>query len=192
MYLSTFTCNNKQTLMNRNYLHKDIMSMFEKDRKNENVLFAVSGNRVIVQSDNRPDAQNKNLKLQHSKCCDDIFDSIPENGKIVLFGVLRPTKKARKTRTSSVDVAIRNEEERLNWVRKKLMESGCNIMQVNEINKDVIYMKKPDKNECFERFYSYEMVVQVADKEKFRHAIRTGIGRSKAYGAGLCLVVGRG
>lgn len=195
MIISTFEFNEsvirQGKITNRDFIHKMIMTMYQGNREQENVLYMVMDKKLIVQSNSAPDVSRVAMKLLNSGNCDALKSRI-ENGNVLkLYAVLEPTKKKKSEgKKWSMDVGIQDEEERKLWVKRKMKEAGAAVSAVNELEKTNVSIEKKDGNKRKGVFYGYEILVSVQDKENFFAALKKGIGRSKAYGAGLCLVVG--
>lgn len=184
MYLSTFECKNKRLLGNANLIHKATMMKFSGCRHDENVLFMVMNNNLIVQSNKMPSAAaSDSFRLLHSKNCDDLLSSIKNGDIIRLYGVFEPT-----VRRLGHDYVLNSMIERMDWIDRKV-SNVANVLAKNEKNVEKIYIENMREKNRTTNFYSYDLLIQVTDKENLIHMLKNGIGRSKAYGAGMCLIL---
>lgn len=135
-----------------------------------------------------------------------------ENGMRLLFRLqANPTKRIGKSDTKADErfkpsderkirrrVELRTDEEKIDWLKRKGEDAGFRLTDVR-IKEDVANAAVQSSSKQFGRrgrndkkmtFGSvvFEGVLQVTDAEKFREALRTGIGTGKAYGFGLLSV----
>lgn len=201
MYISTFEFKKAKLLRNRDLVHKLVMLMFDSNRADENVLYMVmdskkdgAGNapiHMIVQSNNQPkNIPNDSLRLLNSKECSSDMDVI-KNGDVVRFyGVFEPQKRNRRMIKNPNSMwLLRTPKERAEWLQKKF-ESVGSLVAINEITKNDVYISKTTGESHHTSFYGYECMLKVTDSEKLKEMLKKGVGRSRSYGAGLCLVLG--
>lgn len=188
MVISTFEF--KKVRQNFDMVHKDILSMFDCNRAYQNVLYMTIGNNLIVQSDNIPKNIPDTLRLMNSKNCDKSLTSI-HNGDIVkIFAMYSPTKKRkREGKKWSANISLKEELNRKIWVKRKYVSAG-DVIVINEISKNKVLVKKNDGNKHDVYIYGYEFLLHVKNANELRNLIKTGVGRSKSYGAGMSLVIG--
>jgi len=72
------------------------------------------------------------------------------------------------------------------WVREKLKTAGVEVIKIEVVDFRSIRVKC-GKGLVFK--VTYDGLLKIADSEKFREAMLTGIGRKKAYGCGLITVM---
>lgn len=201
MYISTFEFKKVRLLRNMDLVHKLVMLMFNGNRADENVLYMImdskkdaTGNapvHMIVQSNNQPkNIPNDSLKLLNSRECSHMMDII-KNGDIVRFyGVFEPQRKNRaEIKKPNGMWMLKTPGERAEWLQKKFASAG-NLMAINEVAKTNIYVSKASGESHHTSFYGYECMLNVTDSEKLKEMLKNGVGRSRPYGAGLCLVLG--
>ena len=199
MYISTFKFNKLRLLRNMDDIHKLIMKMFEGNRFEENVLYTVMDSRTksfsnnfvnfIVQSDKKPQNIPKGFDLLNSKKCDDRIDSI-KNGNIVrIYGTIEPTKRDRNQQLNKNSrQLLKLPEERKKWLQKRFSSAG-ELIAVNEVGKTNVSVIKKTGDAHKSSFFSYECLLYVTDKDALKQLLHSGVGRSKAYGAGLFLIL---
>lgn len=200
MYISTFEIKKPAYLLwNMDNLHKTVMKMFDENRAKENVLFMIleeksefsQKNRVrlVIQSDHEPQNIPADLKPLHSKDCTERFSSI-QNGDVVQFyGMFEPSKRSRKTaKNRNTRIAINNPADRVEWLERKFQEAG-NFIWINEKSRQKVYVKKISGDIHESNLYGYECRLHITNAEKFRELVQQGIGRSKAYGGAMCLIL---
>lgn len=83
---------------------------------------------------------------------------------------------------------LRTPRERAGWLQKKFEPAG-NLMAINEVAKTNVYVSKTTGESHHTSFYGYECMLNVTDSEKLTEMLKNGVGRSRPYGAGLCLVL---
>lgn len=201
MYISTFEFKKAKLLRNRDLVHKLVMLMFDGNRADENVLYMVMDSKkdgvenapihMIVQSNNQPkNIPNDSLRLLNSKECSNGIDAIKNGDVVRLYGVFEPQKRNRKMIKNPNGMwLLRTPKERVEWLQKKF-ESAGNLVAINEITKSNVYISKTTGESHHTSFYGYECLIKVADSEKLKEMLKNGVGRSRSYGAGLCLVLG--
>ena len=200
MYISTFEIKNPAYLLwNMDTLHKAVMKMFIGNRSEENVLFMIleernefsQKNRVcmVMQSDHKPQNIPNDLKLLHSKDCTERFLSI-QNGDVVQFyGIFEPSKRNRKTSENrNTRISINNPTARMEWLKRKFQKAG-DFIHINEKSRQKIYVKKISGDIHESNLYGYECRLSITNADEFRELVQQGIGRSKAYGGALCLIL---
>lgn len=200
MYISTFEFKKVRLLRNADLVHKMVMLMFDGNRADENVLYMImdskkesTGNapvHMIVQSNNQPkNIPTDSLKLLNSKECSNEMNII-KNGDVVRFyGMFEPQKRNRKmVKNPNGMWLLRTQKERAEWLQKKFEPAG-NLMAINEVTKTDVYISKTTGESHHTSFYGYECMMSVTNSEKFKEMLKNGIGRSRSYGAGLCLVL---
>lgn len=63
-------------------------------------------------------------------------------------------------------------------------------MAINEISKNVRNVKKDNGNQHTIFTYEYEFLLNVKNSDELKNLIKKGVGRSRAYGAGMSLIMG--
>lgn len=197
MYLSKLIVNlmDRDVLCNFTdsyYWHRNIMSGFpdiksKTPRKDLGILFrkvvAHSGVTVYVQSKVEPDWTDKSWIYKYEyKSIDNMIDSLVD-GKCVSFDLLCTpyyTDTRNKLRSYKED------DKKLNWFITKGKYNGFDVVDITT-------------KLCTEQFTNIGEKVnldatnligrlRITDVEKFRDFYLTGVGREKAYGAGMLLL----
>lgn len=194
MYISTFAFKKIKLLDNMDNLHKLVMQMFKENRSAENVLYAIMDSQsrnvnIIVQSDNKPENIPNELTLLNSKECNSLFDKVHTGTILRIYGIVEPTKRNRRMEQSrNSRCIIKSLHERHDWLKRKFQPAG-NLIAINEVGKNPVFVKKKTGDEHKTSFFRYECLLYVRDPDKLKELLRSGIGRSKAYGAGLFLIL---
>ena len=91
-----------------------------------------------------------------------------------------PTRTFAGKRTGLLD-----ESAQLEWASRMAGESGFELVACDRRRGYLERHRKPDGNEMVIAVAELEGVLRVLDEGKFKTAIRSGIGRGKAFGLGL-------
>lgn len=85
---------------------------------------------------------------------------------------------------------LRTQEERLAWLARKAEQNGFAILDVREAagEKAGALHAEEKGDRLYLDTYHYSGTLQITDAEKFRLALRHGIGPGKAYGLGMLLL----
>lgn len=189
MVLSTFDI--KRDMLNRNDMHKEVMKLFAENRDAENVLYMVLGNRIIIQSDKNPDISKQTcFSVNQLKNLDGVYSGLKNGDVVRILSVLEPTRKIKRQGKYSTNVGITNMDARYAWVGRKMEESGAKAIRISEEDKKLVYMNKNSVNKKRISLFTYQMIVEITNIDRFLESLRKGIGRSKAYGAGLSIITG--
>ena len=88
--------------------------------------------------------------------------------------------------------ALRTEEEREAWLRRKAEQNGFEILLVNETAGEKHIARHPAEagGSLTVDSYYYAGTLRITDPDLFRLAMRQGIGPGKAYGLGMLLLAG--
>jgi CRISPR system Cascade subunit CasE len=130
-------------------------------------------------------------------------------GKRKLEELKTSVTKEQREKLPSVRIGIYDEEEQIQWLKKKAFNSdkpesdhGFEILKAEIKNLDdkielrdsifsgaveINMAKKGDEDISF-LSVDYSGILKVTDPEKFTAALTTGIGRAKAFGCGLLLI----
>lgn len=184
MFISTYEIRTPRLLGNRDILHKLVMLMFNNKRSEEKVLFAVTGTRLIVQSLNKPQKSPKDLKLISLYDTSTMLDKFSNGSILTMYSVFEPTVCCSGNKKN----LIRNCMDRIDWVNRKFNEFA-EVMSVNEVAKDDIKIVKNSGDERRTSLFGYVIKIKIEDIDMFKKVLVDGIGRSKAYGAGLNLIM---
>ena len=125
----------------------------------------------------------------NSRDCDGLLDSIKNKDIVKIFAVYEPTECKKRAGQRSTNISIKKEEERKDWVKRKFIQSG-EVLAINEISKNVKMIKKDSGNRHTVFTYEYEFLLNVKNADELKNLIKKGVGRSRAYGAGMSLIMG--
>lgn len=202
MFLSKVVLNHHsrevcENICNSDYLHKRVMEGFNDyfmdgrsfERKDKNILFRThfssSSFIIYVQSEVEPNWYGKEWVLSANiKCIDSILDFI-KSGKVLSFdldcipyftdetGKLRSYVKA---------------DDKIEWFRKKGDYNGFKLLscRVSSSNKKVTNIGG-HSNIIF-NLSNLVGKIEVTDADAFKQFFKKGVGRQKAYGAGMILL----
>lgn len=202
MYLSKVLVNlkNKDVIYSfedANFWHKHIMEGFldslepcSNARQKLGVLFrkevTEKGIILYVQSKVEPNWYGKNWVLKAEvKNIDNVISSF-KKGVILSFNLLctpyYTDKSTNKLRCFS------KKEDKINWLKEKEKYNGFILKICDEVYcKEVIKNIGGYKNACL-NLTNLKGVLEITDAEKFKTFYTEGVGRQKAYGAGMFLI----
>ncbi len=176
-------------------MHRSIMRLFHCTRQEGSILYRVHSRKLMVYilSAWEPDLKDipKGMKFIGQKDLTPWEDAI-EKGQCYRFDILvSPYKKvAQEGSNNSRRRFLHTMEERMEWMVRKAGQCGFELIQIQENECRSIQGEHPEEQGG--KFYcstvSYQGILRVLDKEKFRTAWRQGIGAGKAYGQGMLLL----
>lgn len=111
---------------------------------------------------------------------DEVFDSLEPDSKFGFRIAVNPAKRNKDTGKMFSLVG----RGALEWVTKKLESNGFHvdfIEQVDEAHPELLKNGRRTRR----TITSYKGIVTITEPDKARNALTNGIGKSKAYGAGL-------
>ena len=185
-------------LNNEQNVHRMICHMFGDEkgvkRENEHLLYRKVDSVVpifYIQSDNHLNEENvANLGYRIVEVFNletKIHTSVKKGNHIRINAQYAPTKTVNGKKFS-----IRDKDARMEWVMNKLKNAGLINIKAEEINENHIVFSHTrnsiDRNQSsFINGFTYSIDAQVEDPDLFRTAVKTGIGRGRAYGCGLTI-----
>ena len=189
MIVGTYDIKNLCILADRNNVHKAVQSMFGCQRAEHNVLYMVSNDgHMIIQSDVIP-GPSDDLRVRHSKDRTEELNSIKNNDLVKIHTIVEPVKKVRSPgKRLGMRIALKSEDDRRQWVAGKLSDAGT-IIAIVEQGRSRVAVTKDGKKHAVS-LYGYDIVMKVKDAEAFKRIVQKGVGPSKAYGAGMLLLMG--
>ena len=95
-------------------------------------------------------------------------------------------KKNKKGEIRKLRIALYKENERVEWLRRKLSE-GAEISELFVKNLEPVYFKKKGQSGKVVPAH-FEGLIRVTDENKFKELWLKGIGPAKAFGCGLLLL----
>ena len=174
--------------MRRYELHRDIQSMFHSTREAKNVLYRIierdRGYRLYIYSSDRADIKSakSGMKYIGDAVMPDIIKKFGNRCGIDMLVV--PTKK-----TNGKVRGINNRSERLNWIKRKASENGFTFCECEECGKETLKVNQHSGQMIFDIYaYEYRGEIEIYNIEKFKYCVEHGLGRFKAYGAGLVML----
>lgn len=174
---------NRRELFDRNMMHKFVLRFFEGGRAKNDVLFQVIEEEdvyVVIQSNKKPE-DLKNIDVKRIEKIDEGIASVQTGDVLQFTGELACMKKrkGKEIRPSGIN-------ERLTWTAEKAEENGFKIISFYSAERS--YAKMMRKKEVFIPSSIYRGLLQVTDAEKFRNALKNGVGTYKAFGCGMLTV----
>lgn len=127
---------------------------------------------------------------------EDWWESKPVREEFLCFQKYRFSLKANPTKIISeggrkIRQAILDREGQIEWLLRKAEQSGFAIDQA-----DLVHIKKAGehrircgRNSALCIGFNFEGILTVTDREKFSRAFISGIGKSKAFGFGMLMVI---
>ena len=187
------------SLSNEQNMHRMVCSMFNSGhgtkREIESLLYrkiSPSGSLLYIQSDNTVDTNRIDQLgyriVQQINLGSMINTSVKTESIVALNAKLMPTKTVKGKK-----ICIEDKDDRLNWVKRKGTESGFEILEINEVDRDQILFDHSSspffnrENATRLNAYTYHVIARITDVTKFQTAVRAGIGRGRAYGCGMTL-----
>ena len=170
-------------LIASNYqIHRTVMSGFPDEkgmaRQNNNVLYVVCDDSVLVQSETKPNWADKKFHADVKQ-----FDVGVKSGKIFNFvltanPVVRQNKKCR---------AITEEKDLVRWIVKKGKQHGFTICSLSIGKPSLIQFKGKTGKQTHNKVV-FKGKLKITSTEDFSQTIRKGIGKGKSFGFGMLLL----
>lgn len=182
-------------LKNPNTLHGALCAAGHTARHEQHHLFRTVSepgrNAVYVYSDEPLDesAIPAGLSLSAQRDLIEWIDTLAPGTLLAFDVVAAPTKKvASPSSRNSRRVLLRDQDERLEWVRKRCSRPGCKVLDVceNEHTKETV--RKRGGQPFYVHGYRYSGMLQVDDPKDLKVLLEEGIGSEKAYGFGMLMV----
>ena len=114
-----------------------------------------------------------------------------QTGQLWGFDLLTmPFKKVAEDGRNSRRRVLRRQEERFAWLARKAEQNGFAILNVQETSTEKTSAAHAEEKggRLYLDTYRYSGMLQILDAERFRDAVRHGIGPGKAYGLGMLLL----
>lgn len=202
MYLSkaVFNLNNdkvKKAIIDANRMHKLVMSLFdeidsETPRADMKVLYELTFKKnyiyIIIQSKYKPNFDSTVNMFSDIKIKEiDHYFNLAKKAKNIRIEILsEPYKKVKNLHSkNSRRKVLTQEEEKLDWFRKKLINAGCDIKSDYIMSTNTLI--SGNKGESSFKYHpsSYNALIQIKDPERFQKMCKNGIGSGKSYGMGM-------
>ena len=153
---------------------------------------------LLVVSEERPDLQRLEkygvLNTAETKNYDHYLDGITNNSKWRFKLTANPTYRINDEKGSRVVPHI-TVDQQLNWLIERSEKNGFKFLTNDEkssISVDIIERDWPilrKKRRVKLSRVTFEGILEVTDKNKFKSVLTKGIGKEKAYGMGLLTVI---
>lgn len=187
-----------------NSWHKAVMSLFDnytipnkEARKTLGVVFRKevrdSGVYIYIQSKVEPNLDknketHKWVKQIDTKDLNPIIDSFKEGMKLKFDLLCTPYKVVRVDSPKGKIRCISDRDEKIQWLKDKEPYNGfkvlyCDVISCNETLENIGGTSKG-------RLYLTKLqgVLEITDVEKFKDFYASGVGRQRAYGAGMLMI----
>ena len=190
----------RQAVRDANDMHRNLMAGFSMcasdrcPRADKRILYRVFSRRdrvyLLVSSEERPNVDELARRGFYTE--DALIRDISglrrsfRTGQYLRFELLAsPCKKISGEGKNSRRVFLKTEAERENWIRRRGMEGGFRVVQVEEFGGRIDILGKRDSMNVRNAGVLFSGILQIMDAEKFWHCFITGIGPAKAYGMGM-------
>ena len=201
MYLSKVFIDFKKP-KNIYQIHQDLWTLFPgQDDKARSFLFRVEqqqagvGASILMQSEIAPSAGNEQVNLLATR---ELPLTLIKNQRLRFLLVANPVKtikdqqqrKNQKGVIKSNRVPLIKEEERQNWLERKLQSwAQLDSLIIRPCPPLYFYKKDPQKGYSGKIVpIAFEGVLTVQEPDKFIEQVKQGIGPAKAFGCGLLSV----
>ncbi|MDR0936726.1 MAG: type I-E CRISPR-associated protein Cas6/Cse3/CasE [Oscillospiraceae bacterium] len=192
MYISQILANDtirevQRKLYSPETVHAIIAGAFETSAKK---LYRVSDSKILVVSDQQPSNPEKFEQLGGvvvTKSYNALLAGVCTGAKYRFTLKASPTKRD-KSKGNRIFGHVTTEQQE-EWLCGKAEANGFKLLSNRVVKRDTLDFKKQG-NTITIALATFDGVLEVVDAVGFREALTRGIGRSKAYGAGL-LTVGK-
>lgn len=192
MYITQFEINTKNHLVFKDLTslsayHGMIESAFPAEQLlgiRKRHLWRLDKGKILLVSEDKPDknALAKYGKNIQAKNYDTFLNSLNTNTIYAFEIVANPTKQGPNKKR----ISIYDEQDQLNWLKKKSLANGFEIQSTR-----IAAKKNPIVNKRHFKFISakFKGTLTITNPKKFKNAMINGIGHDKAYGMGLLTVI---
>lgn len=178
-------------------LHRLVTGLFQCARKDAEVLYRCRGRGIHTDlymysaCPVDPDRILPGMRLVAQRDVTPWLGSM-EAGDVLSFQlVTAPFRKvAEDGARNSRRRALRTQEERLSWLRRKAEQGGFLLLSTEEAPAEKLIARHSAESggSLTVDAYSYSGFLRVEDAERFRQTVACGIGPEKAYGLGMLLL----
>jgi len=147
---------------------------------------------ALVQSKDAPDFSTlpPGYWLDHPDVRSDYADKLRAiaTGQFLRFRLLaNPTIKQKNTDGKPARYGLYQESEQRDWLTRKLSDGGTALIDVGINKLDMQRFHKHNSEDKEQKIFAvlFEGILQVADPDKLRLAVESGIGSAKGFGFGL-------
>ena len=116
------------------------------------------------------------------------FDLNTSLGQVLAFRLRANPTMRRKYEDGKRRVGIYGEQEQIEWLRRKALQGGFQLLSVRCTEQDDVQGKIPDEGKVHEAKFAavqFDGLLQVTDPAVLRETVRHGIGSAKGLGFGL-------
>ncbi len=173
--------------------HRTIYGMFDKNRDDNNsssgILWtlAKSNNplsQVVYILSDRPVSDGADEIIKYKTVC--IPQKLFEFERYSFSVIVNPVK-----RSDGKVIPVKGRDNIIDWFIQLAQKNGFSVMQQG-ISLDKVFVDKFNDKHMKTMFIQkafFSGILRVTDKELFKKAVTSGIGRSKTYGCGLLQIV---
>lgn len=146
-------------------------------------LWRLDGQTILLTSEDEPDKEalgkyGNIIIKDYSKFVENISSTRPYQFKLVANPLQMDIKDRR--------IPCHGNSQRLEWLKKQGARYGFTVIQAQVVN----YKENKIRKHGFTvKSVTFEGILQVTDIEKFKQALKQGIGREKAYGCGMVTIM---
>lgn len=193
MYISQINIDNqirtaKRALSSPQVMHAIIEKCFETSEKK---LWRLDGSKLLVVSDNIPSDPDTALQLSNSPIQTknyDLYLSRIKEGERFRFRLTANPVRCIPDETNGNKrgkvVAHVTPEHQMNWLHCRAKKLGFEIDSLTLKSSEFVKFHKGGHDVTL-KLATFEGVLSIKDAEIMLNTMKTGIGRGKAYGAGL-------
>ena len=187
----------RAALLDAQKLHRLVSGLFQRARKDAEVLFRCRGRGIHTDlymysaCPVDPDRVLPGMRLVAQRDVTSWLGYM-EAGDVLSFQlVTAPFRKvAEDGARNSRRRALRTQEERLAWLRRKAEQGGFQLLSAEEAPAEKLIARHSAESggSLTVDAHCYSGFLRVEDAERFRQTVASGIGPEKAYGLGMLLL----
>ena len=194
MYLSLIKINQslrsaKKALASPEVMHAIIEKCFETSKRN---LWRLDGLRLLVVSTTLPSNPESALQLGElpvSKDYEPFLRKIKEKNIYRFKLTANPVHSVKKLSGQRGKVLAHvNVSQQMDWLLKKSIKLGCKLKNFFVTESRFVIFRRQERQVTL-KLATFEGNLIVLDRELFITALTSGVGRGKAYGAGMLTVM---
>lgn len=163
-------------------MHRMLTWLQQSGRSENHILYRVmkckNAYRVYVQSDTPLNTSNVDKYGFATLGCVEVnFDK----GRNIRFTMRVHPTIAHNGRPEYLKESV----DRMSWCKRKLNDSGLNILQLVETGEDIVRFSKNRTKDTVIACCDIAGIATIEDPVKFESFVRHGVGKLKNYGAGM-------
>ena len=204
MYLTKIKLNTKNKTViynmgNCEWVHKLLMEsgfgniQASNARKTIQLLYSMEEDTILMQSAIKPSISvNEGLFAVNPRTIDvSKLESICKNGNVIRFKcTCNPTKRTKEGKR----VFLKTPEERSEWIKRTLLKNGATVLIEDQTPESTVFGIKSNKEDgtkhkIYAKTVTFAGALRIENGELFWKAVCEGIGREKAYGCGMIMIM---